>query len=311
MELKKTSQISIDEIKDTNFDLFIVASGFESRARFFAENNQINAQKKICLSFLESSENVARKENDLKFKSLGFDFFTCSGNSNTEIVRILNDVISTSKEHLNVLVDYSSMTRVWYAAIINCLKNLERPGLIVSLWFVYSSSKYTEPPKSISYNKYVGPINGFYSITIPDRPSALIIGLGYVEARAFGLAEFFDVQPLLFIADNSSSKEFCEEVQKNNSTLLSTTTDDNIFYYPLNNMNFTENLLFRICKDLQEKYRLILAPCGPKPFTLLCLLTSLRFQAVDVWRISAGEMEETVDKQASGLILCYSATFAN
>jgi hypothetical protein len=311
MELIKTKQTSIQEIQAIKFDLFIAASGYESRARHFSQSFKVNASNKICLQFKEYEENIVKRHNDLAFDDLKFKSLQLSGNDSLAITEILIELLNSSKKELNIIVDYSSMTRVWYAAVIQFFKYTLKRNLIVNLYFCYSYSKYIAPPKNASYNRYVGPIDGFYSISIPNKPSALLIGLGYIEERAFGLSEFFDTQPYLFIADSSTGTDYCEEVLRNNKALLNTTKEENVFYYPLTNMKYTETLLYSLCNDLLDKYRIILAPCGPKPFTLICLLTSLRFNDVDVWRISAGESEAPIDKNPNGDFNIFHVTFSS
>lgn len=59
-------------------------------------------------------------------------------------------------------------------------------------------------------------------------------------------------------------------------------------------------MLTLFCDDLLRNYRVILAPCGPKPFTLLSLITAIKLPDIDVWRISSGKAAPTIDKVADG-----------
>lgn len=312
MNLDKTLQANLDNLENENYDIFITASGFESRARFIAESYKIKAARKICFGFIEYQDNDVRKQNDNLFNKLGFEYSLASGNDSKEIIRKVSVLIDSfnKKEIINILIDYSSMTRIWYAAVIKLLKFRFSSTQKINIFFCYSFSKFVPPPNDFTFNKYVGPIDGFYNITLPNKPSALIIGLGYVEARAYGLAEFFDVEPYLFIADASANESFFKTVVDVNKNLIASINEENIFTYPILNLKHTETLLFHIVKDLLDNYRLVLAPCGPKPFTLLCLLTALRFENVDVWRISAGEVDPPIDKNPNNEISLLRVTFA-
>lgn len=309
MKIKKTSQLEIDNIKDIHFDIILCSSGYESRSRYLCKSYKLNARKKVVLGFDNYTDLATRKTNDLTFKITGYESILSSGDSEKEVFDSLNFLLELNKESINILVDYSSMTRIWYAAVLKFISLNDFSKSSVNIYFSYSFSQFVLPPTEPSFNRHVGPIEGFYQISIPDRPTAVIIGLGYVESRAYGLAEYFDVEPHLFIADNSISSDYYNHVISNNSDLLQTVKNDNIFTYPLNNMVYTETLLSHLCRELKNNYRIVLAPCGPKPFTLLCLVTALRNNFIDVWRISAGIGEQPIDKKASGKILLYCVNF--
>ncbi|TXJ28975.1 MAG: hypothetical protein E6Q24_04675 [Chitinophagaceae bacterium] len=313
MRLVNTSNVSPAVLSQINFDLVIVASGYESRARYLAEQYAIEASSKLALQFLEHSNDAVRMENDIFFQSNGFSFTQISGNKAQVVGEILLSFLSSDfKNEINILVDYSSMSRVWYAEIIRILRDYSPTAdCSVNVFFSYSFSEFIEPPDEMIFNRYVGPIPGFYSISVPSRPSALIIGLGYIESRAFGLAEYFDVDPILFLGESSTRQEFFDKVVANNRRLIDAVDVKNIYYFPVNNLVYTETLLNHLCRDLISKFRVVIAPCGPKPFTLLSLLTSLRLNDVDVWRISAGEHDVPVDKKANGEVNVFRTVFTN
>lgn len=309
MKIKKTFQLEIDNIRDIDFDIIISSSGYETRSRYLCEFYHPNAHKKVVLGFDNYTDLPTRKTNDLAFKIAGYESILSSGDSEKEVFDSLKFLLKLNKDAINILVDYSSMTRIWYAAVLKFISLNNFGKSSVNIYFSYSFSRFVLPPTEPSFNRHVGPIEGFYQISIPDRPTAVIIGLGYVESRAYGLAEYFDVEPHLFIADSSVSNDYYNHVISNNSDLLHTVKNDNIFTYPLDNMVYTETLVSHLSVELKSKYRIVLAPCGPKPFTLICLVTALRNNFVDVWRISAGVGEQPTDKKESGKILVYCISF--
>jgi hypothetical protein len=305
MKVFKTKQIDSQSLLEQEFDLFLAASGYETRARNLVESlgKQIKAKNKICIQFSNHQEQLSRTINDQTFKHFKFKMEKHSGDEESFIFPILDSLMNAqSNNTLNILVDYSCMTRIWYASILKYFKYKPFEQFQVNIFFSYSSSQFAKPPEATVYNRHVGPIDGFYSITIPEKPTALIIGLGYVQSRAYGLSEFFDVDPFVFVADSSSNKDFYDEVVGNNERLLRSTNENHIYKYQLNNLLATETLLYSLTQDLLTDYRVVLAPCGPKPFTLLCLITGLRLPEIDVWRISAGEDEVPVDKSPTGYL---------
>jgi len=158
-------------------------------------------------------------------------------------------------------------------------------------------------------NIHIGPIKDFTSLSVPDKPTALIIGLGYEKERAFGLSEYFDAETYIFAADDSKDFKYYEAVKHANQYLIQYAKLQNIFEYSLHHLARTESLLYSVCKSLKSDYRLVLAPTGPKPFTLICLLTAIRLKEIDVWRISAGKYSKPTKKEPDGTWSCYKVKF--
>lgn len=303
MRLATTRSTSISDLEKKEYDLILTASGYESRCSFLVNNYSLKSYHKICFGFEKQKDQFARNSNDAIFKDKGFTIIDCASGSNSLVIANLTDILKNiTKDEINILVDYSSMSRVWYSSLLSFFRDTESLFERVNIYFSYTFSKFIPAPEAHVYNKIVGPLDGFYTISIPNKPTALIIGLGYIEERAFGLSEFLDAKPYLFISDPSVSQEFYEEVINNNKHLLENSESKDIFLYPLNNLPFTETLLFQLCNELNSNFRVILAPCGPKPFTLVCLLLALRIKNIDVWRISAGDDDIPIDKAASGEI---------
>jgi hypothetical protein len=298
--------LEVETLNQIEFDLIICASGFEERASFLVSNYRLNSKEKICLSFNSFNDRYSRKRNDEIFASLSFSTFLIDGNSRDEIIDILTEFENhNSSEVINVLVDYSSMTRIWYATIINYFRYKAQKFNSVNLFFCYSVSKYIPPPAYQPYTSFIEPIDGFFNLSIPDKPSALIIGLGYEKDRAFGLKEYFDADEVyLFLTEESSDKKYTTAVIENNKSILRDSKESNTIRYTLFDLNNTDSLLYKLCKDLSEDFRVILAPCGPKPFTLICYLTNYRINSIDVWRISGGKYSRPVNKIPTGKILC-------
>jgi hypothetical protein len=54
----------------------------------------------------------------------------------------------------------------------------------------------------------------------------------------------------------------------------------------------------------------IIAPCGPKPFTLFSFILASQIPNIDVWRISAGDDENQVIKpKAAGELIIVDLIF--
>ena len=311
MTLYKVEQIQYHEIdKDLYYDVLIVASGYETRARFLSENIRINASKKYAISFNTHEDKYSKQDNDSYFKNSGFEL-VIGDSDNAKCIHGLFETIFVElgqKKVVNLIVDYSSMSRVWYATLLDRIRNSSQFAEL-NIFFCYTKGKFTEPPKEDKFNLLVEPIIGYSSLSIPNKPTALVIGLGYERNRAFGLKEYFDAETFLFYTDSVKENSYSKDVEKKNEDLINKTKKENIFKFPIDDLNYTFSILMSLSQDLNDDYRVILAPCGPKIFTLLCLLVSLKNSEIDVWRISPGKSATPIDYEPEGDPLVLKVSF--
>jgi hypothetical protein len=309
MNLLKTRQCDLSQItSEAEYDVMIFASGYEERSSFLATTLKKYGKVNYIIKFPGSKPNPRFK---LPAQHMKAQEVECNGDSAEKIYEILDNIcLNFAHENLplRIMVDYSSMTRVWYAAIVYYFKFRYEGSKPATIVFAYSKAKFVPPPVRSAPNKHVGPIQGFSCLTIPNIPTALIVGLGYEKQRALGLTEYLDAEPYIFYND-SENNDFSSVVVENNMQILESVKPENIFTYPFDNLKYTEGLLAGLCRELKEGYRIVLAPCGPKPFTLLCLLTAIRYDNIDVWRISPGENAEISSRQPDGTLLFYECIF--
>jgi hypothetical protein len=309
MKFRGIKQLEEEALKDISFDLVICASGFEKRATHVVKKYKLKAENKFCFSFKAKENILHRLDNDRFYRTNNFRIFIQEGGEHNIIIDQLKSFLAkTTNYQLNILIDYSCMTRTWYAAMLAFFRYVEAEKEI-NLFFSYSVATFSSVPHDKSRNLYVGPMSGFHGLTIPNLPTAVIIGLGYIEQRALGLTDYLDAVPYIFYTDSSGNNEYSTEVEKNNHELLAKTPNENIYLYPLADLEYTYQLLVDLCRAIKAEYRIVLAPCGPKTFTLLSLLTSIALDDVDVWRISAGDYENPSDKIPDGRVLLLKASF--
>ncbi|MBI3510940.1 MAG: hypothetical protein HY064_09750 [Bacteroidetes bacterium] len=299
MKLKYANQIKLNELSASNYDVIIVASGYETRATSLAQKLEEQNSKRIVIAFEEWQDHEQRIKNDAIFKSLGYLPYPAKEGSCESIITILNDVFQDFlfKQDVSVLIDYSCMTKVWYATIINYFINKDSIIRNLDLTFSYTPSKYSDPQPPMP-NKYMGPIPGIYCVSTSNKPTALIIGLGYEMERAQGIVEYLDPKTTYaFYSNPAFDKKFVSVVEKNNAQLLSSLGKENVFKHPIGDLKSTDAQLTSLCLSLKSTHRIILAPLGPKPFALLCLLLSARYPEIDVWRVSAGDSGNKYDRK--------------
>ena len=274
-------QYKFSEVKAMSFDAVIVSSGFESRASYQAKHLDFLSADKIALCFDSETDDETRKINDSYFIESGFEMITVTSDINCQdlLEGIFNKISkkNSSKDLLNIYIDYSSMVRTWYAAIIHII-NRSNYSQTINLYFGYSYAKYISSANTDVLNKIVEPLFGYCNLSVPSKPTALIICLGNEKNRVYGLQEYFDAATYLFYSDSNFDNEYSDEVEKVNIEILSSTRSDNIIRFPVHDLIYTDYLIENLCKVLIKDFRVVIAPCGPKPFILLALINSIKFK---------------------------------
>ena len=149
----------------------------------------------------------------------------------------------------------------------------------------------------------MSPLFGYCDLNVPSRPTALIIGLGNERNRIYGLKEYFDAVPYLFYSDKSYNDKYSKEIEVINKEIIEETCPNNIFQFPIHDLTYTNYILENLCLTLLKDYRVIIAPCGPKPFAILAMINSLKHDdSLEVWRISPGSKIPKIDREPTGLI---------
>ena len=71
--------------------------------------------------------------------------------------------------------------------------------------------------------------------------------------------------------------------------------------FQLDDMLSLERELTSLYYLLREEYSIIIAPLGPKPFTFISMLMTIKFRDIDIWRVGSGSdinkyTREPIDK---------------
>ncbi|NJK96120.1 MAG: hypothetical protein HC905_15490 [Bacteroidales bacterium] len=310
MELDTTVQITLNDLLDQHFDLYIAANGYETRCIFLSQRiNMSRINRKVALSFLEKKNEISRGFNDTVFHGLGFEFVNISMASTSEIRQVLDlSVNQLVADEMNILVDYSGMPKLWYEEIINYFIEKETGARKINIWFSYTPSEYSQAIKNVK-NKY---FRTTAKVNISPKPKALVIGLGYEKGRAEELAQKLKAEVTYsFYSDPAIDPRFVKELIENNKDILKTSGIGRVITYPIHDLNFINSSLTQLCVDLRLKYQIVLAPIGPKPFTLMCFLLNARYPDITIWRFSSEIPLEVYDRKPHGELLIYKVRFTS
>lgn len=295
MELVYGKQINSIE---SEIDLFIGTSNHESRS-FTLYDNVKNKILNPAVFLCYKKEGINEKLKNIDFRVI---------NIFNEVNDLLNEkldlLVSYNKTPV-VLIDYSCMTKPWYFAIMLFFKFNENRLSQVRLIFSYTPSVFNKP-KTPKYNRYIGPLAG--KVIIPnDKPKALIVCLGYEQNKAEGIIEHLEPKnKILFFTDPAIDERYVSVLKVNNKTLLKD-SEGSIVTYRYNDLMSLERKLTLTYNEFKKKFTVIIAPLGSKPFTLMAMLMSVKFNDIDIWGVDSGSdinEYDGVPDLKNGFIIC-------
>ncbi|RAJ19885.1 hypothetical protein [Pedobacter cryoconitis] len=275
MELQYGKQIGINELGGLTIDLFLFACNHEKRV--YSAYDKLAGVNKISKVIGLCYKQVKKKKDDIEFIQV---------NSHIEIYNLLESIfISSQLKEINIIVDYSCMTKSWYYSIILFLAKRDINLSKVKAYFLYTPSKYSVPQKP-KYNSDIAPLPGKYVVPT-NKPKALIVCLGYEQNKAEGIIDHLDPKICyVFYTDPAIDPKFVDIVKRNNQNILD--HYKNIVTYPFEDLLFLERQLTSIYYLLKDDYSIIIAPLGPKPFTFISMLMSVKYPDIDIWRVGSG-----------------------
>lgn len=301
MKINFVTQVSC--IPEVEVDYFICSSGFESRGTYFYLSNKSKfvGSKKICFRFPDRKE-LARPDNDKTFDEHKFEFIDITTQLIEDYLILFHRLFNfTPSKTINVVVDFSSMTTTIYAALLKYFFSLPDTFIEASIYFSYTIALFTEPSSTepLVFNH---PISIFDTLQTTDKKIALIIGLGFEKDKALGLYQYFDNDKddiYLFATVKTPTNNYFDTVFKNNQELFKSINEENIIYYDLDNVTHLISTLDSLVNYLiNSNTRVVLAPIGPKQFTLVSLLINLFHNDVTTYRFSHGDKGKPVDRKA-------------
>lgn len=298
----------MEDIKETEYDFYFTALGYEKRCCFFSSTYNIKAEKKYAFSFGFSEE--LSYDNNLKwFKGKNFFIEKCSDDDfDVKVKELLVDT-----KNIKILIDISSFSRLRIAILMREL-NFASVDTEILVDFVYSIAKFTKPVSGLSIIMSASPILADFAGWPKDPiiPSSCIIGLGYDEGMAIGAIEYLEAGKIWLFRPNGVDNRFLKALNKANSELLEQVSPAQIIDYDLKDPISIYIILHSLAEGAIKESRPVILPFGPKIFTVLSIATAMNFYPdLSVWRISSGVSEQPVDREACGTICQIRSSFSS
>jgi len=290
-----------------DFDIAIVALGYEPRCRWVWKTARPTAKYKIGLEFGFLKEG-GYAENRQYLANENFEFLTGVGHDAVgAITEYFSKMNLAEGVPVRVLLDISSMSR---EMIANALLGLNHAlcGRAISVSAAYAPSQFESASKLAPIARsqpITRALSGWSSR--PEQPLGLIVGLGCEKGLALGALQFLEPDKAWLFVPIGIDEKFDISLGEANEGIEGI-FDATRFGYHITQPSVLRAKFEALLNSVDGDYRTICIPFGPKIFTWACLSTLVfkQLHEVGVWAFSSSEQGHAIGREAEGPIIWHT-----
>jgi len=297
------------------YDAIICCAGYETRARYAISTLSPAAKYKVVLVFEgDKSDNLVT--NREFFETAGYRLIPAVP---SQIDIVLKDVVQNvnalQKDDLSLCVDISSMNRKLIAqAVYSAAEVADQVGRSLTVDFLYSLAEYSDPGAPGRPICHRGPVIPEFAgwSDQPGDPCVAIVGIGYEADLALGTIEELEASEIWAFRPTGHDPRYDIAIDEANKGLFDLIPSGHIFKYSITEIFELFLHLESLVAGTLQSERPVLIPLGLKMFALCSFFVALQhFPNVAVWRVSAGQFAEPVDRIPSGAIQVITGHFSS
>lgn len=284
------SDMICKDVWASQYDWFIVGVGAESRSCCIVDQlvkHSVNVKNALLLCYPDVKPRVRKRILDFVSRLCGRNVFVMEMQSDAYdgVYKILNSKIAV-RDVQNVLVDYSGMSRVWYAAMLSWFYRRCPENPTVQLSFLYAEGKYTKDfaQKDVVIEE-IRAVPGCEGEIYRRSPTSLAMGLGFRGYTSLCVCDQLEPDDIYtFVTNENPLKQYPIERQEGNQELMKRASRH--FKIPLESVVSAYRCMSEIAATERiNGHGLIIVPMGPKPHVLAAVLVGLSNHEVCVMRV--------------------------
>lgn len=282
-------------------ELFICASGFESRSTSFVLSLNPLDIKSAIMFYQQENYSASMKNRDavkehlsnlyvVEFpKNKPFDTFEIF------IENIERCVQQTYvKEKLNVVVDITAFTR---ETLLILLRVLTMPYIIehTNIKLIYMPAQSYQEDWMTKGVREIRPILGFSGLLSPSKPSLLVMLTGFEDERMRTVIDIFEPSHILLgkpCKESSVNEELFSISERKYNELKSEYEHliiDDGFTFSCKEIQKTKDVILNIYNKYSDNYNVIIAPLNNKISTLGVAFAALHEDGIQICYPSANQ----------------------
>jgi hypothetical protein len=292
----------LDAVSEEQYDVCLFASGYESRCihvpGLIDPKTVLNP---LVFGFTEESKSENRVHNDTFFLDRwNRTPIPLSGDDEKPIYEHLHKHTQLFDRPIHILLDYSSMSRLWYTAVLNWAR-FAASGRSVIIDFIYSMGKYEGEEHPFVIRGMVS-IPGCEGRAYRLRESVAVFGLGVQGLAALCVLDQLEADTVYaFLATHGGREEYAAKTREMNNTLIGNRKTKAVLELPLASVATCYRHLAETIAPHRPDGEITLVPMGPKPHVLASILVAMRFPEVACLRVSS--TPDTTDVKPTGDIV--------
>ncbi len=278
----------LEAVGAMHYDVCLFASGFESRCVHVPSLiNPSTVANPLVFGFTEEAKCDNRARNDATF----VEKWKCapiplSGDDEKPIYEHLHLHTNSLDRPIHILVDYSSMSRLWYTAVLNWARFAASTKTVV-IDFIYAMGKYEEEKKPFVIRDMIS-IPGCEGRAYRLRESVAVFGLGFHGLAALCVLDHLEADTVYaFLASPGSSEEYVTKTKEYNKELINNPKTKALLDLPLASVEASYRSLAEVIAPHRPDGEITLIPMGPKPHVLASILVAMRFPEVACLRVAS------------------------
>jgi hypothetical protein len=245
----------------------------------------LNASAKFLLIIDEQDNCTERNKHMDFFAANGFKSYSGAISESSAIEKLVGEICNKNFEKLNILIDYSCMPKKWVAVIMDNITRNNFKSKKINLFLSYTP-KVFEQTKKVSNTEYFGPIIQDKDNLNRKKPVTIIAGLdNNAKLLNEAITKIRPFNILAFVPVSRTDPGYTCSVSENNKSLLGKLNSNHIFRYDMNHPDAINSLLTACCLDHRINQEVMIIPQGPKVFSMMALLLSVRYPDIKLWEI--------------------------
>lgn len=287
MIYQRVTDLDFESVFQQDYDVAVFASGYESRSSHASEKiDPRHVKTPLVFGFTEETHIGNRPKNDAMFaKRWNTEPIPLSGDEEKPIYEYLHKHTHSIEGSLRILVDYSSMSRLWYVAVLNWAR-FAASGKQVVIDFVYTPGLYEDEDRPMVIRN-IASIPGCEGRACRLQETVAVFGLGFHGLASLCVLDRLEASVVYaFLASPGSSKEYIKKTRDINIELIKDHRTRPVLELPITSIEKCYRALAEVIAPHRPDGEITLVPMGPKPHVLASILLAMRFQEVACLRVS-------------------------
>ena len=289
--------------RSESFDLLVTVCGYEERSQYVSRVSA-SAARHVAIDY-HSPGMGAYNANRSTLESTDAEL-----HAEEQALEAIQLAVAAGSR---MRVDISSMRRSTIAAVVDALQSAHGER---DIQFVYSPAAYEASAGAVADHLTLsaGPVSDAFrgDLRPSSVPVGLVAGLGLEPHRIMGLTELLEPDEVWAFVASSDDARFQQDARRVNQLTLEDPHTRTVTY-DIRSVAETYLAVDSLVFAAAPRRRLVLAPSGPKMFTLVCLLVaaSQREHRPAVWRVGPAAAENPTPLEAAGDVVAAEVNFGS